>query len=153
MLLGVCDEKLVEPLARVLLYLGIRRALSVHGQDGLDEISISAPTTVCEVGNGNVENYVIEPSQFGFAPASLEDVRGGGAEDNAKDILSVLSGEKGPKRDIVLMNAGAALYAAEKADNIAEGIALAGLAIDSNAAMEKLNVYRRVSQSLAETGR
>ncbi|MFZ5975675.1 MAG: anthranilate phosphoribosyltransferase [Bacillota bacterium] len=150
MLLGVCSEKLVEPLARVLLGLGIRRALSVYGQDGLDEISVSAPTAVCEVANGTVKNYVIEPSQFGFAPASLDDVRGGSAGENAKDILSVLSGKKGPKRDIVLMNAGAALYAAEKAASIEEGIALAAQAVDAGAAMEKLDVYRRVSQSLAE---
>ena len=151
MLLGVYEEKLVEPLARVLMGLGIRRALSVYGQDRLDEISISAPTTVCEVKKDRVENYVIEPSQFGFAPASLNDVRGGGPEDNAKDIVSVLSGDKGPKRDIVLMNAGAALYVAMKTDTIGEGVALAAQAIDSNAAINKLEEYRRVSQSLAKT--
>lgn len=150
MLLGVYEEKLVPLLAGVLNRLGIKRALTVYGQDGLDEISVSAPTAVCEVHHGKIEHYVIEPSQFGFVPATLDDVRGGGPEENAKDIRSILSGQKGPKRDIVLINAGAALYIAGKAETIREGIALAASVIDSGAAKNKLNEYARVSQSLAE---
>jgi anthranilate phosphoribosyltransferase len=150
MLLGVYSEPLVEPLARVLLGLGVKRALSVYGQDGLDEISVSAPTTVCEAGEGGVRGYVIEPEQFGLRAGNLEDVRGGDAETNAALIQAVLSGEAGARRDIVLLNAGAALYASQKAESIQDGVALAARTIDSGAALEKLEAYRRVSQNVKE---
>lgn len=151
MLLGACEERLAVLLAGVLNRLGIRRALSVYGQDGLDEVSICAPTTVCEVNRGRLEYYAIEPSQFGLKTARPGDVRGGDAKENAGHILFVLKGNAGPRRDIVLMNAGAALYAAQKAASIDEGIALAKRAIDSGAALAKFEEYRRVTQRLAET--
>jgi len=149
-LLGVCDEKMVEPLARVLLGLGIKNAMAVCSHDKLDEISISAPTTVCEVRDGRVSGYIIHPGQFGLELAQLSQVVGGDAEENAAIIREILAGAQGPKRDIVLLNSGAALYIAGKARTMREGIVLAAEAIDSGAAAAKLEAYRRVSQSFTE---
>ena len=123
-LLGVYDEYLVEPLAQVLLDLGIRRGMVVYGQDKLDEISMSAATTVCEIRDGWFRTFVLTPEEFGFERCSKEDLKGGTPKENAEITLAILKGEKGPKRNAVLLNAGAALYIGEKADSIKAGIAL-----------------------------
>ncbi len=140
-LLGVYDEYLVQPLAQVLMNLGVRRGMVVYGQDKLDEISLSAPTSVCEFKDGWMKNYVITPEQFGITRCKKEDLVGGTPEENAEITRRILAGEKGPKRDTVLMNAGAALYIGGKADSFAGGIALAAELIDSGkaaAVLEKL---------------
>ena len=138
-LLGVYDESLVDPLARVLTNLGVKRGLIVYGQDKLDEISISAPTTVCEFRNGEYKNYTITPEQFGFERATKEDIKGGTPEENAQITRDILSGKiTGHKRNVVLMNAGAALYIYGKAESIEDGIKLAAEMIDSGKATETL---------------
>ena len=137
-LLGVYDEYLVQPLAQVLINLGIRRGMVVYGQDKLDEISLSAPTTVCEFQNGWFKAYTITPEEFGFARCTRDDLRGGTPQENAALTIGVLQGEKGHRRNAVLLNAGAALYIAQKASSMKEGVALAGALIDSGKAMETL---------------
>lgn len=140
-LLGVYDEYLVETLAQVLINLGVKRGMVVYGQDKLDEISMSAPTTVCEFKDGWFKTYVIAPEDFGFERCSKADLVGGTPEENAEITRSVLNGEQGPRRNAVLMNAGAALYLCGKAGTLAEGIELAGELIDSGkaaAVLEKL---------------
>lgn len=144
-LLGVYDDYLVEPLAQVLIDLGVRRGMVVYGQDKLDEISMSAPTTVCEIRDGWFKSSVIRPEDFGFARCSREDLRGGTPGENAEITLAILNGEKGCKRNAVLMNAGASLYIGGKADSIQDGIALAAEIIDSGKAMETLNRLIEVS--------
>lgn len=144
-LLGVYDEYLVEPLAQVLISLGIRRGMVVYGQDRLDEISMSAPTTVCEIRDGWFRTSVITPEEFGFTRCTKEDMKGGTPEENAEITLSVLNGEKGAKRDSVLLNAGAALYIGEKAESIKEGIILAAEIIDSGKALTTLRRLIEVS--------
>jgi len=138
-LLGVYDPSLVEPLARVLYRLGVKRALVVYVQDKLDEISVSAPTSVCELNNGEYKTYVLTPEQFGFEWGSKQDIVGGTPEENAQITRDILSGKlQGSKRNIVLMNAGAALYIAGKADTIEDGVKLAAEMIDSGKATETL---------------
>lgn len=144
-LLGVYDEYLVIPLAQVLISLGVKRGMVVYGQDKLDEISMSAPTTVCEIRDGWYKSYVIKPEDFGFTRCSKEDLKGGTPEENAGITLDILSGAKGHKRNAVLMNAGAALYIGGKAESMKDGIALAAELIDSGKAMETLNSFIRVS--------
>lgn len=144
-LLGVYDEYLVEPLAQVLLDLGIRRGMVVYGQDKLDEISMSAATTVCEIRDGWFRTFVLTPEEFGFECCSKEDLKGGTPKENAEITLAILKGEKGPKRNAVLLNAGAALYIGEKADSIKAGIALAEELIDSGKALDTL--YRLIEGS------
>ena len=144
-LLGVYDEYLAEPLAQVLINLGVKRGMVVYGQDKLDEISMSAPTKVCEINDGWFKSYVITPEEFGFDRCTKEDLKGGTPEDNAKITLAILNGEKGHKRNAVLMNAGAALYIGGKADSMKEGIKLAGEIIDSGKALEVLNKFIEVS--------
>ena len=140
--MGVYDESLVEPLSRVMTNLGVKRGMVVYGQDKLDEISMSAPTTVCEIDNGNYRSYVIQPEDFGLQRCSKEELVGGTAEENAAITRGILSGEiQGPKRDAVCMNAGAALYIGGKADSIGDGIKLAQQLIDSGAAMKKLEEF------------
>ena len=124
-LLGVYDDYLVEPLAQVLISLGVKRGMVVYGQDKLDEISMSAPTTVCEFKDGWFKSYVIQPEDFGFERCTKEDLKGGTPEENAQITISVLKGEKGPRRNAVLMNAGASLYIGGKAESMKDGIALA----------------------------
>ena len=143
-LLGVYDEYLVEPVAKVLSSLGVKRALVVHGQDQMDEISASAPTTVCELREGFYRTSVIKPEDFGLTRGRKEDIIGGNPKENARITREVLSGkERGTKRTIVLINAGAALYLAGKADSIASGVKLAADQIDSGKALETLeNVIR-----------
>lgn len=144
-LLGVYDEYLVEPLAQVLISLGIRRGMVVYGQDRLDEIFMSAPTTVCEIRDGWFRTSVITPEEFGFTRCTKEDMKGGTPEENAEITLSVLNGEKGAKRDAVLLNAGAALYIGGKAESIKEGIILAAEIIDSGKALTTLRRLIEVS--------
>lgn len=144
-LLGVYDESLVKPLAQVLTSLGVKRGLVVYGQDKLDEISLSAPTSVCECNNGEYYSYVITPEQFGLSRCSKEDLTGGAPEENAAITRAVLQGEKGPRRDTVLLNAGAALYIGGKAASIADGVRLAGELIDSGAALAVLEALRTES--------
>ena len=135
-LLGVYDEYLVEPLARVLVSLGVKRGMVVYGQDKLDEISLSAPTSVCEIRDGWYKSYVITPEDFGFYRCTKDDLKGGAPEENAAITRAILSGEKGHKRNAVLMNAGAALYIGGKAESMKDGIALAAELIDSGKALE-----------------
>ncbi|WP_418969072.1 anthranilate phosphoribosyltransferase [Alloscardovia omnicolens] len=145
-LLGVYDEYLVEPLARVLSQLGVRRGLVVYGHNKLDEISLSAPTTVCEINNGELTSYIIAPEDFGLKRCAPEDLVGGTPQENAAITRGILSGDiTGPQRDVVLFNAGAALYIGEKADSIAEGIQLAAQLIDSGAALRALNTTVELS--------
>ena len=144
-LLGVYDEYLVEPLAQVLISLGVKRGMVVYGQDKLDEISLSAPTTVCEFKDGWFKSYVITPEEFGFERCTRADLAGGDPEKNAQITKAILSGQKGHKRNAVLMNAGAALYIGEKAETLKEGIALAAKLIDSGKALEVLEKFTAVS--------
>lgn len=146
-LLGVYDEYLVQPLAQVLMNLGIERGMVVYGQEKLDEISLSAPTTVCEFKDGWMKNYTITPEEFGFERCSKADLVGGTPEENAAITLAILKGEKGHKRNAVLMNAGAALYIGGKAESMKDGIALAAEIIDSGKALETLNKIIAVSNS------
>ena len=137
-LLGVYDDYLAEPLAQVLIHLGVKRGMVVYGMDKLDEISLSAPTRICEIKNGWFKSYTITPEEFGFARCKKEDLRGGTPEENARITLAILNGEKGPKRDAVLLNTGAALYIGEKAQSLKEGTELAASLIDSGKAAETL---------------
>ena len=144
-LLGVYDEYLVEPLAQVLINLGMKRGMVVYGQDKLDEISMSAPTTVCEFKDGWFKSYTIAPEDFGFARCEKADLVGGTPEENAEITRSILRGEEGPKRNAVLMNAGAALYIGGKAETLKDGVALAAKLIDSGKALETLNRLVEIS--------
>ncbi len=144
-LLGVYDESLVEPLARVLTSLGVKQGMVVYGQDKLDEISMSAPTTVCEFKDGTYLSYVIKPEDFGLVRCNKSDLIGGSPAENAAITRAILAGEQGPRRDAVLMNAGAALYIAGKAATIAEGIRLAAAQIDCGAAAKTLEELVTVS--------
>ena len=135
---GVYSEDLVEKLAMALQMLGLNRALVVHGSDGLDEISISGPTKIGEVRGEWVRTYEVTPAQFGFNPAPLSSITGGDTQANAEIIRKILEGEKSPRRDIVLMNAAAALVAAGKADSLKEAMPLAAESIDSGAARARL---------------
>ncbi len=144
-LLGVYDEYLVEPLAQVLISLGVRRGMVVYGQDKLDEISVSAPTTICEFKDGWFKTYTVCPEDFGLERCTKADLEGGTPEENAKITRDILNGEKGHKRDAVLMNAGAALYVGGKADSMKEGVALAAEIIDSGRAAETLEAFVRLS--------
>lgn len=146
-LLGVYDEYLVEPIAKVLSGMGVKRAMVVYGKDKLDEISMSAPTAVCELNNGEIKSYEIAPEDFGLNRCTKEDLVGGAPEENAAITKAVLGGEKGPKRDAVCMNAGAALYIAGKADTLADGIKLAGEIIDSGKALEILDKIIEISNN------
>ena len=146
-LLGVYDEYLVQPLAQVLMNLGVKRGMVVYGQDKLDEISLSAPTTVCEFKDGWMKNYVITPEQFGLTRCTKQDLVGGTPAENAEITRKILAGEKGPKRDAVLMNAGAALYIGGKAESLADGIRLAAELIDSGKATETLEKLIRISNA------
>lgn len=139
--MGVYSEDLVEPMAHVLKNLGVKRGMVVYGQDCLDEISMSAPTTICEFGNGDFRKYVIEPEQFGFEKCDKTALVGGDPAENAAITRAILEGEKGPRRNAVALNAGAALYIGGKADNMEAGVRLAEEMIDSGKAMETLNQF------------
>lgn len=140
-LLGVYDASLVEPLARVLYSLGVKQGMVVYGQDKLDEISLSSATSVCEFRDGEYKSYEICPEDFGLKRCDKEELKGGSPEENAKIVRAVLGGEKGPRRDVVLMNAGAALYISGKAESLEAGVKLAAELIDSGAALRKLEEF------------
>jgi len=144
----VADESLTMKMAEVLKLLGCHHALVVHGEDGLDEITLGGQTTVCELEKSTIKSYSINPEEFGFSSVSLESLRGGSPEENAEILRLVLNGKKGPHRDIVLMNAAAALVAGEKAETIKQGLELAKEAIDSGRALQKLEGLIEISQSL-----
>ncbi len=147
-LLGVYDEYLVEPVAKVLSALGVKRGLVVYGQDRLDEISASAPTTICEIRDGFYRTSVIQPEDFGLTRGTKDEIVGGTAADNAEITRGILNGTiTGTKRNIVLLNAGAALYVAKAADSLADGIKLAAELIDSRKALDTLNKVIEVSNS------
>ena len=144
-LLGVYDGYLVQPLAQVLMNLGVRRGMVVYGQDKLDEISMSAPTTICEIQNGWSKTYAIAPEDFGFPRCARADLAGGSPAENAAITRSILAGEAGHRRNAVLMNAGAALCIAGKAEQLRDGIALAGELIDSGKAAQTLERFIEAS--------
>lgn len=147
-LLGVYDEYLVEPVAKVLSALGVKRGLVVYGQDRLDEISASAPTTICEIRDGFYRTSVIQPEDFGLTRGTKDEIVGGTAADNAEITRGILNGTiTGTKRNIVLLNAGAALYVAKAADSLSDGIKLAAELIDSRKALDTLNKIIEVSNS------
>ena len=147
MLLGVYGEHLMRPLARVLPGLGVKRALIVHGTDGMDEISIGAPTLVHEISDGWERSYKIRPEDFGITPASKESIRGGKPEENAAVTRGILAGEITDARaDVCLMNAGAAIYIGGAADSIADGIAAARRTIADGSALRKLEDFIKISQ-------
>ena len=139
--LGVYEKELVGPLIDVLKNLGVESALSVYGMDGMDEISASDKTFVCELKDGKTMSYEISPEYFGMEMASKEDLVGGDARENAKITLSILSGEKGPKRNAVLLNSAAGLYVADKVESLKEGVELAAEIIDSGKALEQLEKF------------
>lgn len=149
LLIGVYDETLTELFAAVLKHMGRKRVLVVHGDDGLDEISINALTRVSELKDGNIINYIIDPKEYGFSPAGAGAVQGGTSEENAEIIVDILRGGKGPERDIVLINSGAAIMASGKAADLHDGIRLASQAIDSGHALQKLNALRDMTGKLA----
>lgn len=139
-LLGVYGKALVEPLARVLANLGVKSAMVVYGEDKMDEISLSAPTFVCEYINGKFKTYEIKPEDYGFTRCKKEDLEGGTPQENADIVRRILQGQQGPKTDIVLLNAGAAIHIA-KGCSIEEGIAIARDAIDSGKAYKQLEKF------------
>lgn len=141
-LMGVYDQSLVEPLAQVMANLGVNRGMVVYGQDSLDEISMCAPTSVCEIRDGKFTSYEITPEQFGYERCEKGALTGGTPAENAEITKAILKGEeKGPKRQAVCLNAGAALYIAGKAASIEEGVKLAESLIDSSAALKKLEEF------------
>jgi anthranilate phosphoribosyltransferase len=146
-LMGVYDKDLVEPLAQVLSNLGVKNAMVVHGEDGLDEISLSAPTLICEVKNGWLRKYTITPEQFGFAPCGKSELIGGNPDENARILRSVLNGEKGAKRNAAVLNAAAALYIAGRHSSIDEAIMTAEETIDSGKALAKLDEFISASNA------
>ena len=137
-LLGVYDAYLVEPLAQVLINLGVKRGMVVYGTDKLDEISLSSPTKICEIKDGWFKSYTIKPEDFGFERCTKDDLKGGTPDNNARITRAILSGEKGHHRNAVLLNAGAALYIGGKADSMKEGVSLAAELIDSGKALQTL---------------
>src|SRR3989338_1808407 len=146
-LLGVYDARLLKVMARVLGNLGIRHAVVVHGEDGLDEVTTTAVTRVCEFKNGRLRSYSLRPADFGIKKARLKDLEGGNSYDNAEIAKAILQGEKGPKRDIALLNAGCAIYTADKVKSIREAIELAKESIDSGNAWRKLEELRNFTNS------
>lgn len=146
--LGVFSDKLTEPLAYVLGNLGVKHAFVVHGEDGLDEITITDKTRVSELKDGKVRTYSVSPADIGIATAGKDDLTGGNAEDNARITTEILKGAKGPKRDIVIINAAAALVAGDRAKDMKEAAGLASEAIDSGSALKKMEEVKEVSNKL-----
>ena len=144
-LLGVYDDYLVEPLAQVLVSLGVKRGMVVYGMDKLDEISLSSPTKICEINDGWYRTSIIKPEDFGFETCSKDDLKGGTPAENAQITRDILNGAKGHKRNAVLMNAGAALYIGGKAESMKEGVKLAAEIIDSGKAAKTLEKIIEVS--------
>jgi len=146
--LGAADEMLVEKLALVLQGLGCHHALVVHGEDGLDEITVTGKTRVCELKDGNIVSYSVSPEDFGLSRASLDSLRGSTIDENAARLRSILAGAPGPQRDVVLMNAGAVLLAGDRVGTLQQGVALAKEIIDSGRAQAKLEQLIEFTQSL-----
>jgi len=144
-LLGVYEKELLEPMAQVLLNLGVKSGMVVFGQDGLDEISMSAPTSVCEFRDGWLKNYEITPEQFGFKRCKKEDLVGGTPEENAKITTDILSGIRGPKFDTVLLNSAAAIHIAKPNLSIEDAVKVAAQSIDSGRALEQLKNFVKLS--------
>ncbi|UCG54563.1 MAG: bifunctional glutamine amidotransferase/anthranilate phosphoribosyltransferase, partial [Dehalococcoidia bacterium] len=146
--LGVAEEALLEKMALVLRSLGCHHALVVHGEDGLDEVTLTGKTQVCELKDNNIKKYTISPEDSGLPRASLDNLKGGTAGENASRLRSVLAGVLGPQRDVVLMNASAALIAGNKVETFQQGVTLAGEVIDSGQALAKVEQLIQFSQSL-----
>ena len=146
-IIGVFDAGLTEKIAKVLINLGMERALVVHGSDGLDEITLTGTTKVSEVQNSWIKNYDFDPTEYGFSICSSEDLKGGDLKTNCKITLDILKGKKGPKRDIAVINAAAAIYVAKKAENFKEAVKLAENSIDQGSAMKKLQDLIRLTKS------
>ena len=144
-LLGVYDEYLVEPLAQVLINFGVKRGMVVYGTDKLDEISLSAPTKICEIQNGWFKSYTVKPEDFGFDRCAKDDLKGGSPAENAQITRDILSGKQGHQRNATLLNAGAALYIGGKADSMQDGVRLAAELIDSGKALATLEKLIEVS--------
>lgn len=138
-LMGVYDESLIDAVGNVLLELGLERALVVHGNDGLDELTTTTTSIVCEIKDGTIKKYILDPTKYGIPKSNSEDILGGEAQENAKIIIDILNGKKGPKRDIVILNAAAGLFAGKIVDSIEDGIKLANELIDSGKALAKYN--------------
>ncbi len=148
MLLGVYSDVLVTPLAKVMMSLGVKRGMVVYGTDHFDEISVSAPTKICEFRDGYYRDLLISPEDFGLERGAKEDVVGGTPEENAQLTRDILAGKiRGSRRNIVLMNAGAGLFISGKAESMEDGVKLAGELIDSGAALKKIDDMVRVSNS------
>ncbi len=145
--LGVADGSLVEKLALVLQNLGCEHALVVHGEDGLDEITLTGKTRVCELKGGHIKNYTIRPEQFGLARVGLESLKGGTAEENATHLRNILAGAEGPRRDVVLMNSAAALVAGDRVKSLKEGMKQAQETIDSGRALARLEQLIELTRS------
>ncbi len=147
-LMGVYSSDMTEPMAEVLKNLGAKHAMVINSEDGLDEISISAPTKVSEVFNGEIRTYTINPEDFGFSKRKLSEVKGVDPKGNAEMIIALFKGEKGAKRDIVILNAGAAIYVGNKAKTLSEGMKLAADIIDNGSAYKKLNEFVEFTNAL-----
>jgi anthranilate phosphoribosyltransferase len=147
-LVGVFDEKLLEVFAKVLNELGVKRALVVHGDDGLDEITLSTTTKLCELNQGVITTKTIRPEDFGLTSSSLESIKGGDKVVNARILNELFDGKKGPMRDVLLLNAGAALYTCERVSSMEEGIALAASCLDEKKAKHKLAEFILKTQEL-----
>jgi anthranilate phosphoribosyltransferase len=148
--LGVADESLVEKMALVLQHLGCHHALVVHGEDGLDEITISGKTQVCELRDNRIKSYIISPEDLGLAGASSDSLKGSGAQENAELLRNILAGAPGPQRDVVLMNTAAVLLAGDKVETLRQGIELAQKTIDNGHALNKLEQLVELSQNLSQ---
>ncbi len=144
-LLGVYDEALVEPLAKVLVNLGVKRGIVAYGQDGLDEISLSAPTTCCEIRDGKLKHFVLNPEDYGFKLCKKEDLVGGDPKENAEITKAILNGEKGPKRDAVVLNSAACIYMANDHMTLEDAIKVAEHMIDSGEAKAQLDKFIEIS--------
>jgi len=146
--LGVSDRNLAPRMAEVLQRLGCRHVLVTHGEDGLDEISISDKSTIWELKGDSLSSYTMTPEELGINRARIEDIKGGTASENAAMLRDVLKGKEGPRRDVVLLNAAAGLVAGDLTDQLSEGVELAQETIDSGRALQKLEEFIQVSQSL-----
>ena len=147
-LMGVYEEALVEPMAKVLSKLGVKNGMVVYGKDCLDEISLSAPTTVCEIRDGELKTYTIQPEDFGFDKCDKEELVGGDSVENAAITKAILGGEKGARRNAVVLNAAACIYIAKKADTLQEAVKIAEDMIDSGKASEVLNEYVTLTNAM-----
>jgi anthranilate phosphoribosyltransferase len=147
--LGVADDSLVEKLALALQHLGCKHALVVHGEDGLDEITVSGKTHICELKGNHIVNYTISPEDIGLTSADSDTLKGGSARENAEMLRNILAGASGPQRDAVLMNTAAVLLAGDKIETLRRGVELAQRTVDSGQALDKLEQLTKLSQNLS----